>query len=137
MALPRTWEEVQSRLNEHCYTQLTTYTIGGLAADKFALSWGFKNLLGALRLHIAWLQEAEGERVRRCKRPDCLRVIYFELGEPPADAGLKKNVRGRYKTRADREFCKGAYSWTNVGGERLSLGSCRCRSINYRSELGK
>ena len=98
---------VQARLNEHCYPQFTTYTIGGLAAGKFALSWGFKNLLGAIWLHMAWLLEAEGERVKRCKLPGCLRVIHFEPGEPHADPGFKKNVRGKYKTRTDREFCKG------------------------------
>jgi len=97
---------VQTRLNEHCYPQFTTYARGGLADGRFALSWGFKNLLGAIWLHMAWLLEAEGERVRRCKLPGCLRVIHFEPGEPAADPGLKKNVRGRYKTRVDREFCK-------------------------------
>ena len=96
---------VHTRLKEHCYPLFTTYTIGGLAAGKFALSWGFKNLLGAIWLLMAWLLEAEGERVRRCKLPGCLRVIHFEPGEPAADPGLKKKVRGKYKTRSDREYC--------------------------------
>ena len=39
--------------------------------------------------------------------PGCLRVIHFKLGEPYAHPGFKKNARGKYKTRADREFCKG------------------------------
>ena len=99
---------VQTRLKEHCYPQFTTYTRGGLADGRFALSpWGFKTLLGAIWLHMASLLETEGERVRRCKLPSCLRVIHFEPGEPPADPGLKKNPRARYKTRVDREFCKG------------------------------
>ena len=99
---------VHTRLKEHCYPQFTTYTRGGLADGRFALSpWGFKTLLGAIWLHMASLLEAEGERVRRCKLPGCLRVIHFEPGDPPADPGLKKNPRGRYKTRVDREFCKG------------------------------
>lgn len=98
---------IQARLNEHCYPQFTTYTAGGLAAGKFALSWGFKNLLGAIWLHMAWLLEAEGDRVRRCKLPGCLRVIHFEPGEPASDPGLKMNTRRKYKTRVDREFCKG------------------------------
>ena len=66
-----------------------------------------KTLLGAIWLHMAWLLEAEGERVRRCKLPGCLHVVHFEPGESPEDPGLKKNPRGRYKTRVDREFCKG------------------------------
>jgi hypothetical protein len=64
-------------------------------------------LLGAIWLHMAWLLEAKGEQVRRCKLPGCLRVVHFEPGQPPADPELKKNVRGRYKTRVDCEFCKG------------------------------
>ena len=40
------------------------------------------------------------------KLPGCLRVIHFESAQPSADPGLKKNARGRYKTRVDREFCK-------------------------------
>jgi hypothetical protein len=112
---------VQTRLNEHCYPQFNTYTVGRLAVGKFALSWGFKNLLGAIWLHMAWLLEAEGERVKRCKLPGCLRVIHFEPGEPVADPGLKKNVRGRYKTRVDREFCKGR--------------ACK-QKYNYRKKAG-
>ena len=34
-------------------------------------------------------------------------MIHFEPGHAPADPGLKKNARGKYKTRIDREFCKG------------------------------
>lgn len=97
---------VQMRLNEHCYPQFSIYTRSGLATGRFALSWGFKGLIGAIWLHVAWLLEAEGERVKRCKLPGCLRVIRFEPGEAPTDPGLARNVRGRYKTRSDREFCK-------------------------------
>jgi hypothetical protein len=69
---------------------------------------GFESLLGAIWLHMAWLLEAESERVHRCKLPGCLRVIYFESGQLPADdPGFKKNPRGKYKTRVDHEFCKG------------------------------
>jgi hypothetical protein len=59
-----------AQLNDHCYPRFTTYTRAGLAVGRFALSWGFENLLGAIWLHMAWLLEAEGERVRRCKLLD-------------------------------------------------------------------
>jgi hypothetical protein len=98
---------VSIRLGQLCFQQMTTYTRGGLATGRFALSSGFKNLLGAIWLHMAWLLEAHSESVRRCKLPSCLRVIHFESGEPPTDPGLRKNVRGKYKTRIDREFCRG------------------------------
>jgi hypothetical protein len=105
---------VQARLNEYCYPKLTTYTRGGSPTGKFALSWGFKGLIGAIWLQMAWLLEAEGTRVRRCKLPDCLRVIEFKSGKPPPDEELrgfggkfKTNVRGKYRTRSDTQFCKG------------------------------
>ena len=97
----------QILLERHCLPQMSILKRGGGLTGKFALSWGFKNLLGAIWLQMAWLLEAESERVRRCKLPGCLRVIHFESGEPAADPHLRKNVRGKYKTRVDREFCKG------------------------------
>ena len=53
------------RLNEHYYPQFSAYIREGLATGTFAISSGFKNLFGAIWLHMAWLLEAEGERVRR------------------------------------------------------------------------
>lgn len=98
---------VSMRLREHCYPKLMTYTRGGAVSGEFALSWGFKGLIGALWLQMAWLLEAEGERIRRCKLPDCLRVIHFEPGISAHDVGsIQARARGKYKTRRDREFCK-------------------------------
>lgn len=97
---------VQMRLYEYCYPHLAVYTYGGVATGRFSLAWGFESLIGAIWLHMAWLLEAEGARVKRCKLPGCLRVVHFEPGEAPPDTGLK-NVRGKYKTRSDREFCRG------------------------------
>ncbi len=89
----------QTRISEHCYPKLSHYSDG-----RFALSYGFKNLLGAIWLQMAWLLSAD-DGVRRCKLRDCFRVIAFEPGEqPPLDA--PKGERGKYKTREDREFCK-------------------------------
>jgi hypothetical protein len=91
---------VQARISEHCYPKLSHYPDG-----RFALSYGFKNLLGAIWLQMAWLLSAE-DGVKRCELPDCFRVITFEPGEqPPADA--PKGKRGKYKTREDIRFCKG------------------------------
>lgn len=98
---------IQMRLDEYCYPLFGPHTYKGIANGKFSLTWGFRGLIGALWLHMAWLLEAEGQRVRRCKLPGCLRVIHFEPGKSLADPGLKKNARGKYKTRADREFCEG------------------------------
>ena len=90
---------VQTRISEHCYPKLSHYPDG-----RFALSYGFKNLLGAVWLQMAWLLSAE-DGGKRCKLPDCFRVITFESGEPlPLDA--PRGTRGKYKTRKDRTFCK-------------------------------
>lgn len=98
---------VQMRLEEYCYPLFGARTHNGEATGDFVLTWGFRGLVGAVWLHMAWLLEAENERVQRCKLRDCLRVIHFEPGEPAEDPGLRRNVRGKYKTRQDREFCKG------------------------------
>lgn len=98
---------VQTRLEQYCYPQFGPHTNGGVATGRFSIAWGFRGLIGALWLHLAWLLEAEGQRVKRCKLPGCLRVIHFEPGQSVAEPGLKKNVRGKYKTRSDREFCEG------------------------------
>jgi hypothetical protein len=89
---------VQIRANEHCYFKLSHYPDG-----RFVLNPGFKNLFGAAWLQMAWLLES-GDRAKRCKLRDCFRVISFEPGEqPPSDA--PRGGRGKYKTRADKEFC--------------------------------
>jgi hypothetical protein len=89
---------IQTRISEHCYPKLSRYSDG-----HFALSYGFKNLLGAVWLQMAWLLSAE-DGVTRCKLPGCSKVITFEPGEqPPSDA--PKGKRGKYKTYANKEFC--------------------------------
>ena len=54
---------------------------------------------------MAWLLAA-GDGARRCKLPDCFHVVAFEPSEAPIEPGLKKDARGKYKTRSDRVFCK-------------------------------
>jgi hypothetical protein len=92
----------QMRLHEHCYPQFNIYTRGGYPTGRFALSWGFHNLLGAIWIQIAWLLESQGS-VRFCRLPDCRRVITFESGKPSYE--ISKPGRGKYKTRSDRVFC--------------------------------
>jgi hypothetical protein len=57
----------------------------------------------------AWLL-ASGDDARWCKLPDCPHIIACESSEPPIDPGLKKNARGKYKTRADKVFCCHAHA---------------------------
>lgn len=72
---------------------------------RFFQGWGFHSLLGAMYLQMMWLITATGE-VSRCEGPGCSRVIRFELPQQPLeDPGLKKNARGKYKTRSDKRFC--------------------------------
>ncbi len=61
-------------------------------------------MLGAMYLQMMQLITTTG-KIRRCKRPACPRIIAFEPSEPYAGPGFDKNVRGKYKTRIDKEFC--------------------------------
>jgi hypothetical protein len=72
---------IQTRLHEHCYPQFNIYTRGGYPTGRYALSWGFHSLLGAIWIQMAWLLENQGS-VKFCRLPDCRRVITFEFGEP-------------------------------------------------------
>ncbi|MEJ7872183.1 MAG: hypothetical protein WKF67_07970 [Rubrobacteraceae bacterium] len=89
---------VQMRVNEHCYLKLSHYSDG-----RFVLNPGFKNLLGAVWLQMAWLLES-GDRARTCKLRDCFRVIAFESGEQ-ASLDAPRGTRGQYRTRKDKQFC--------------------------------
>jgi hypothetical protein len=102
---------IQIRIHEHCFPQFTVFTRSGIPSGRFGLGYGFHSLLGAVWLQMAWMLHADNET--RCKLPDCGRVITIKPGEPASDANFKdfdgkfkSNVRGRYKTRKDTEFCK-------------------------------
>ena len=94
---------IQTRLHEHCYPQFNIFTRGGYPTGRFALSWGFHSLLGAIWLQMAWMLEDESS-ARFCRLPDCRRVITFELGEPSYE--ISRPGRGTYSTRSDRVYCK-------------------------------
>ena len=97
---------VQMRLREHCYPQFNIYTRGGHPTGRYALTYGFHGLLGAIWIQMAWLLESEGRRVTFCKLPDCRRVVSFEPGED-LEADPDAEAHGKRKTRKDRVFCKG------------------------------
>src|SRR3712207_5470411 len=58
---------IQMRLEEHCYPRFSAHTNNRWTTGRFSLSWGFRGLIGAVWLQMAWLLEAEGEALRRCK----------------------------------------------------------------------
>jgi hypothetical protein len=97
-ALAEVDEQLQSRLERHCFTQVYRRADGTAM-----LGYGFLSLLGAMWIQMGWLQDASEKDVRRCLW--CNKPIAFKQGKPPVDPGRKKNVRGRYKTRVDIEFC--------------------------------
>ena len=98
-ALNRVGEVVRLSLEEYCYPAFRIQEGGSPSLD-----WRFKNLLGAMWIQMMWLFTSTGG-TRRCARRGCTRIITFEPGEPPADPGVKKNPRGKYKTRKDKKFC--------------------------------
>jgi hypothetical protein len=90
---------VRRTVAQDCYPEL--YQEG----DTFRNGYGFKSLLGAMYLQMMWLMTATGE-IRRCQGPGCNKIITFEQPEQLiVDSGLKKNVRGNYRTRKDKRFC--------------------------------
>jgi hypothetical protein len=70
---------------------------------EYVRGWGFESLLGAMYLQM--MQLMTSKEVRRCKGPDCWRIIDFKPGERYAGPGMGKNLRGKYKTRKDKQFC--------------------------------
>ena len=98
MALDWVAGTVRRMVADDCYPEL--YQEG----DTFRQGVGFKTLLGAMYLQMMWLMTTTGE-VRRCQGPGCNVIITFEKPEQQGDPGLKKNARGKYRTRKDKRFC--------------------------------
>lgn len=98
-ALKRVAKVVELTLEEYCFPTFHIQEDG-----QVALGWGFRNLLGAMWIQMMWLLASTG-KARRCARPGCTRIITVESGQPPVEPGLKKNPRGKYKTRSDKKFC--------------------------------
>jgi len=114
-ALRRVARSAQEMVRDHCFPLLHRRKDGD-----FVSGWGFKSLLGAMWLQMYWLLTATGE-VRRCRW--CDKVIAFEQPEQPnADPGLKKGVRGAYRTRKDKKYCsdgcRGLYHYHSKVGPR-------------------
>ncbi len=105
-ALEAVGNHVEDQLTEECYPKLYRQVLARSGETVgFAQGWGFHSLLGAMYLQMAWLM-SEGSNAPRCKGPDCHRIIRIgELEQPATDPGLKKNARGRYRTRKDKQFC--------------------------------
>jgi hypothetical protein len=74
-----------------------------LPNEEFVQGWGFTDLLGCMWLQAEWLLYAGPESVRRCKNPECNRIIVYEQPEKPSEH--KKGERKKYKTRKDIEYC--------------------------------
>jgi hypothetical protein len=84
----------------------------------FQQGWEFRSLLGAMYLQMMLYMIGGGEGPR-CKRPDCYRTVTFSPPQPAGDPGLKKGVRGKYRTRKDKEFCSKACAqwWSDNYGD--------------------
>jgi hypothetical protein len=74
-----------AQLNDHCYPRFTTYTGAVLAVGRFALSWGFENLLGAI-----WLRGGLASRsttiIRRPAGQGTTEIGAFEVRAPRGPA---------------------------------------------------
>ncbi len=105
-ALEAAGNHVDDQLTEECYPKLYRQVLAKSGETVgFAQGWGFHSLLGAMYLQMAWLM-SEGSNAPRCKGPGCYRIIRIgDLERPVADPGLKKNARGNYRIRKDKQFC--------------------------------
>jgi hypothetical protein len=93
---------VQSKLTTECYPQLL-----GTSGPTFGDGYGFRSLLGAMYLQMFWLMTAKGG-VRRCKEPECPRVITFDQPEQKGDPSKHNDRSMGYRTRVDKVFCSAA-----------------------------
>jgi hypothetical protein len=102
------WKAVASMLAGHCYPELYASKDAFGSREAFAVGWGFKSLLGAIYLQMAWLMTTV-EDVRHCQGPKCNKIIAYEQPEKGAHPQLRgrKNDRsaGYRKTRKDKRFC--------------------------------
>jgi hypothetical protein len=97
-ALRRVGTIVEVYLKLYCFPSFHVEQDGDVI-----LTWQFRNLLGALWVQMMWLLTSTHQT--HCARPGCSKIITFESGQLPPDPGLKKNPRGKYKTRIDKKFC--------------------------------
>jgi hypothetical protein len=100
-------DSAQNKIAGRCYPRLYQ------GPDGYVQGWGFNSLLGAMWLQMMWVLTGSNE-IRRCLW--CGDVIALEPGEQPTD--LKRNSRGKYKTRSDKKFC---YSKDGVEGSCKGL----------------
>ena len=99
-ALNRIARIVEAYVQDGCYPMLFRQQDGS-----YQQTLVFDNLLGAMWLQMMWLLMATGKS-RRCARPGCNKIItYDQHPQPEMDLGPKKNARGKYKTRVDKQFC--------------------------------
>jgi hypothetical protein len=71
----------------------------------FSKVWRCKSLIGTLYLQMQFYAWEPG-MLRICKADDCDSIVTFELGMPPESSD--KGARGRYRTRADKVYCRKA-----------------------------
>ena len=98
-ALAQVWEYVMA-LDVFAYPAVgvgTSREQSLLTVDRFTLSWGVRNLLGAMYLQFYWLITSASE-LSRCKH--CRRIISYA---PPMLVG-DQDLKAR-KPRKDKEFC--------------------------------
>jgi hypothetical protein len=105
-ALELVGDQVDRQLKSECYPRLYRGILRKTGETSgFAQGWGFRSLLGAMYLQMAWLM-SEGTNAPRCKGPGCYKIIRIgELEQPWVDPGLSKGARAPYRTRRDKEFC--------------------------------
>jgi hypothetical protein len=92
-------DRVQAYCHPHPYRRIGGGRQTGIG---YVEGYSFTNLLGAMWLQMLWL--VYNREPGRCLNPECRRIISIEAPKQ-VDQGTKKNARGKYRTRRDKQFC--------------------------------
>jgi len=115
---------VQMQIDEHisrdCYPRFELTPGPPPLSQHFSDAWGFRSLLGAMYLQMRHYTLEPG-MLRWCKADDCDRIVTFEPGTPPKSS--EKGARGKYRTRADKEYCRKACSQRMRDRKKKDLNS--------------
>jgi hypothetical protein len=97
-ALETVAEQTQERVAKYCHPALYP------RHNHFIQGSGFSNLLGALWLEMFWILLSD--ETRRCRNPECNRIVPFEPTPAREWSNFEQHVRATgYATRVDKVYC--------------------------------
>jgi hypothetical protein len=120
MLAPNLATLINEYVEKECYPIFRRTLAQGTPDSLFSMHWGFKSLLGAMYLQMMFYTLEPG-MLRWCKATDCNNIITFEKGTAPKSP--RKGARGKYRTRADKEYCSSACAQRMRDRSKVARGS--------------